>query len=72
MSERTRTDEEVVADCNDLAREFYKLHGYDVPAGYRFDQATHPQELSMWQMAMVAYDKCTGTDVEDALTSLDG
>ena len=63
-----RTDLQVVMDCNELAREFYQLHGYVVPEGYRFDQASHPQEQLMWRLASLATVALTDTDPEDALT----
>lgn len=70
MSE-TKTDVELVAACNALAREFYLAHGYGVPDGYRFDAATHPQEVGMWNLAVLAYDFIAGTDIENALCNLD-
>jgi hypothetical protein len=43
MSEQTdrRTDEQIVQTANSLARDFYAFMGYEVPEGYRFDQAGH-------------------------------
>lgn len=67
---RMRTEQEIVADANALARVFYSLLGYQVPAGYRFDQATHPQEKAMWAMVVIAYENIEGTDVEDALACI--
>lgn len=65
-----RTAHQIVADANALARVFYCLLGYQVKDGYRFDQATHPQEEAMWRMAVVAYENIEGTDVEDALSEV--
>lgn len=62
-----KTDKELVADCNALARDFYALMGYTIREGYRFDKATHPQERMVWQMAVTAYDRIQGTDIENAL-----
>lgn len=67
----TKTDAQIVAECNALAREFYMLHGYGVEKGYRFDKAHHPQELGMWLLAAMAYEHCTDTDPEDALSNLE-
>lgn len=61
------TDREIVDKCNGLARLFYAANGYEVPEGYRFDQATHPQERGMWNLAAIAYDHIADTDVENAL-----
>lgn len=65
------TAKEIVANCNALARQFYLMHGHQVPEGYRFDQAHHPQERAMWAMAVLAYDEIEGTDVESALDELE-
>lgn len=32
--------------------------------GYRFDKATHPQQVLMWQMVICAYDFIEGTEVD--------
>lgn len=61
---------ECVNRCNELARQFYKMHGYEVPEAYRFDQATHPQELGMWNLAAAAYYWIDGTDVQEILRNL--
>ena len=68
---RPRTDAEIVADCNELAREFYALRGYHVEKGYRFDQATHPHEREAWAQACFAYDFIEGTEVDMALAELE-
>ena len=65
-----RTNHEIVKDANALARIFYSLLGYQVEEGYRFDQAKHPQEVTMWRMAVIAYENIEGTDVEDALSEV--
>lgn len=66
-----RTDEQIVREANELARRFYAALGYEVMEGYRFDQARHPQEQSMWTMACEAYDFIDGTDVNGALACLE-
>lgn len=67
-----RTNDQIVADANRLARVFYDMLGYEVPEGYRFDKASHPQERSMWDFAMAAYELIQGTDAENALDVLKG
>jgi hypothetical protein len=62
---------EIVDGCNALARKFYLSMGYQVDEGTRFDQAHHPQEVGMWNMAIIAYDHIEGTDVDNALSELD-
>jgi hypothetical protein len=56
---------------NELAREFYRLQGYVVPEGYRFDKATHPQESRCWDMAHAAFDMLTGTDLTEICIELE-
>lgn len=51
-----KIDQETVAKCNELARRFYSMQGCDVDQGFRFDRATHPQEVLMWRMAAGAFD----------------
>ena len=58
----------IVNRANALAREFYNAYGYEVPEGYCFHEATHPQELSMWHLAVIAFDFIEGTDVADCLS----
>ena len=41
---------------NALAREFYRMHGYQVEPEYDFSEADHPQERLMWAMALVAFE----------------
>lgn len=64
-------DAVLVEKANELAREFYASFGYTTPKGYRFDRATHPQEMSMWNLAVIAYEFLTATDLNDALSNLE-
>ena len=66
-----RTEQEIVNQTNELARELYRLRGYVRPRGYRFDKATHPQEVEAWNGACEAQLLLTQTDVDDALQELD-
>ena len=61
-----KSNADVVKAGNALARMFYASMGYAVPPGYRFDQATHPQEVGCWNMACIAYDHIEGTDLQSA------
>lgn len=65
------TARQVVDKCNHLAREFYKDRGYAVPKGYRFDEASHPEERALWHQARIAFIELTGTDPEDAVSELE-
>lgn len=66
----SRTEEQIVDDANELARDFYSILGYEAREGFRFDLSAHPQEQAMWRMACHAFEKIHGTDVEDALETL--
>lgn len=65
------TDEEIVRKANHIAREIYRLRGYLVPEGYRFDKATHPHEQEAWSAADVAFVELLDTDINDAVANLD-
>lgn len=66
-----RSDKEVIDQTNELARKFYEHMGYEVPSGYRFDRARHPQERLCWVMACTAQDTLTDTDPNDILNEED-
>lgn len=65
-----RTDEQIVAQTNELARTLYRIRGYAVAEGYRFDKATHPHEREAWNGAREAQLLLTDTDPQDALDNL--
>lgn len=66
-----RTDREIVNQTNDLARVLYRLRGYTVPIGYKFELATHPHEREAWEGACEAQIILTETDPKDALANLE-
>ena len=66
-----RTPQQIVDQTNNLARVLYRLRGYVRPRGYRFDAATHPQEVEAWNGACEAQRLLTDTDPDDALQELD-
>lgn len=68
--ESGRTDQEIVAQTNDLARSLYAIRGYSVQPGHRFDAATHPHEIEAWEGACAAQIMLTQTDPMDALEGL--
>lgn len=65
-----KTSQEIVDQTNHLARLFYASHGCRVPAGYRFDQAHHPQEQGMWTLAVLAQQTLCDVDPSEALDDL--
>lgn len=69
--EKRRSDEQIVKACNKLAAAFYSSVGYDVAADFKFYESICPEEKAMWDLAVIAYDRIQGTDVEDALANLE-
>jgi hypothetical protein len=67
-----RTPEEIINQTNDLAAAFYLLHGKKRPNGFRFWEATHPEERLMWELAVSAQEMLTDTNVDDCLAEMDG
>lgn len=59
------SDEELIEQTNNLAHRFYRMHGYQAPKGFKFYEATHPQEVLMWDMACAAMEDLRQTDVSD-------
>jgi hypothetical protein len=66
-----RTPAEIIAAANELAREFYKVRGYEVPEGYQFQKATHPHEVQCWYMTKIAYEFLMGTELEQVLEEME-
>jgi len=66
-----KTEEEVIEDCNKLAIKFYKKAGFVVEEDYKMYDATHPEEVFYWDLAVLAYDFIEGTDVLSALDEID-
>lgn len=63
--------QKLVERANELARIFYAAHGYEVKEGYRFDQARHPQERGMWNLAAKAFEFFEDVDIESALDEIE-
>ena len=68
---KKRSDEQIVALANALARELYGIMGYNVPETYLFYTARHPQEVMCWRMAAKAFEMLASTDVDEALAAID-
>lgn len=52
MSKKTKQVERL----NECARMFYSSHGYEVPKGYDFSEAKHPQEQACFVLAVRSYN----------------
>jgi len=68
---KRRTDRQLVDTANALARRFYARMGYQVPEGYRFDEATHPHEVMCWENAVDAFTIIADVSVYDALANIE-
>ncbi len=64
-------DEQLVQAANELANKFYNDQGYIQPSDFKFYEATHPAEVSVWNLAVIAYDHINCTDIENALACLE-
>jgi hypothetical protein len=65
-----RTDAEIVAQTNELARQFMRLEGYEAEPGLKFYTAQSPRSNKYWVMACVAQELLTDTEVHDALQTV--
>jgi hypothetical protein len=72
-----KTDAEIVAEVNDLARTMLGLMdtGYTVPAGFKFYADHSGERLAIratkaWNAAVTVYEQITGTEVHDALQTV--
>lgn len=63
----SRTNQQIIGDCNALALKLYALMGFNQGHNYKMYEATHPQEKLCWEMAMVAYEHVGGTEVSGVL-----
>jgi hypothetical protein len=63
-----KSNAEIVAGANALAAKFYRRESKDAGKEATFHDATHPEEVHMWELACVAYNHIEDTDVENALT----
>jgi hypothetical protein len=69
---RPRTDEEIVAQTNVLARlaMSYIGTGYEVPEGHKFYEEQDPRSQKAWQFACEVQELLTATDPNDAVMNL--
>jgi hypothetical protein len=64
-----RTDQEIVDQTDDLAREFAKLDGYELDGKFYNDTASRSRHY--WALACTAQAHLTNTDPCDALSALE-
>lgn len=68
----SKTDQQVVDECNELAIKFCEAQGYRTPEGFRtHDSGSHPFAQRAWDLAVIAYDHIAGTCVQSALAGYD-
>lgn len=56
MSNKTKKVKTGTERFNECARMLYTINGYEVPEGYDFQSATHPQEKLMFAIAVRTYN----------------
>lgn len=59
-----RSERRIFEQTQELAAKFYLMLGYTTNKGFRFDLSEHPTEQAMWEMAKLAQDMLTQTDVD--------
>lgn len=65
-----KTDRQIIDEANELAREFYRQEGFVVMDGFKFYESSHPRAIKAWNMAVIAYEFLTGTDLTDVLCGI--
>jgi len=67
---RKKTDKQLLAAGLRLADAFYSAHGNISRPRFKYYDSTHPSEVLMWELAVIAYAELTGTDLEDVLNNV--
>lgn len=62
--------QEILDKCNELAVTYYRNAGFEVPYTYNMHEATHPQEVSFWVMAVEACEILLDVYIPDILEEL--
>lgn len=65
-----KSDRQIIDEANELAREFHRQEGYAVMDGFKFYESDHPRAIKAWNMAVIAYEHLTGTDLTDVLCGI--
>lgn len=70
-NQEPKSDEQIVAECNELARAFFSMLGYQVRDGFKFYPSHRNGRVRLaWQMAVKAYEFIEKTPVEDCISNL--
>jgi hypothetical protein len=64
-SNQISEDREIFNRLNKLARQFYKVLGYEVREGFDFSSARHSRERMCYRMAELAFEEFIGYTPED-------
>ena len=65
-----KTAGEWVAEGNELARRFYEMDGSKAPGGFKFYESDHTHAQANWMLAVIAYRRIAGVDLDDYLAEL--
>jgi hypothetical protein len=66
----TRTDEEIIAQTEELAKMLALEDGWVRRSQRRWHESENPRTRKYWRMACIAQEILTNTDVENALANL--
>lgn len=66
-----RTEKFIVDQTNKLARQFAALAGWKADSSFQFYKSSNPRASLYWEMAVMAQEVLTKTDVTNALTQCD-
>lgn len=71
MSIQPMSDRQLVDAAIQLAGDFYAMQGYTHRPGFKYWLSPHPQEQLVFEMACRAFEVTRGSDVVDAIASLE-
>ncbi|HGU0829543.1 TPA: hypothetical protein ACM6YZ_001808 [Escherichia coli] len=71
MTEQPMTNRELVDAAIELAGDFYSMLGCTHRIDFKYWESPHPQEQQVFEMACRAFEVIRGSDVMDAIASLE-
>lgn len=70
LAPRGRSDRQIVDEVNTVARQILLHAGYDTDEGFLVWECPSPRSERAWESAVAIYEALTGTEVHDALLSV--
>lgn len=62
------TAEAILLEANSMAAAFHFGLGFSVPDGYQFHKSTNPRAQFAWNMAWIAFERISATDLREIVT----